>query len=88
MLETNAEVRALVLSLKNNQNQISTCFKLEYFHESSVDSIRFIKTVSLCSDDAELSNTAYSVEDSDGVYYIPDIHGFIGIKHSTTKNHF
>lgn len=55
-------------------------FKLEFFHESSSESIKFMETVGLISDVKELANMASSVENSDGVLFVPEFFGFIGIK--------
>lgn len=74
-------------SVKNKEKKTSTIFKLEFFHESSSDSIRFMQTVGLCSDVTLLSDIASSIEDSDGVYFIPSIYGFVGIKHTTRDHH-
>jgi putative glycerol kinase 5 len=53
--------------------------------------IRFAKTIGLCNDVDELSDMAQSVDDSDGIMFIPKFHsmaGFIGYKQSTTRCHF
>lgn len=74
-------------SIKDRQQKSSTVFKLEFFHESSSDAIRFIQTVGLCSDVAQLSSIASSIDDSDGVYFIPSVYGFVGMKHTTRGQH-
>lgn len=75
-------------SIKNrDQQRPSTIFKLEFFHESSSDAIRFMLTVGLCSDVRQLSSIAYSVENTDGVFFLPTVFGFSGIKHTTTDQH-
>lgn len=62
-------------------------FKLEFFHESSSESIKFMETVGLISDVRDLSEMASSVENSDGVFFIPECFGFIGIKQTTSRLH-
>lgn len=61
------------------------------FNETGV-LIRFAQTVGLCSDPMELSGLATSVQDCDGVTFVPKfsnngITGFTGFKSSTTKEH-
>ena len=73
-------------SIKNQLQKTSTTFKLEFFHESSSDAIRFLNTVGLCKDVTQLSRIASSIPDSDGVYFIPSVYGFVGMK-QTTKDH-
>lgn len=74
-------------SIKTSQPKFPTIYKLECFYETSADSINFIKTVGLCDDVSELASIANSVEDSDGVFFVPEINGFVGIKPKTTKSH-
>lgn len=74
-------------SVKNEQKKPSTNFKLEFFHETSSESIRFMQVVGLCSDVRQLSDIARSVDDSDGVFFIPEFFGFDGVKQSTTNCH-
>lgn len=75
-------------SIKNIQKpKAATVFKLEFFHESSVDAIKFAEMLGMCSDVRDLSSIAYSVDNSDGVFYIHGIHAFVGIKQTTTKAH-
>jgi glycerol kinase len=74
-------------SFKNAQNKTSTTFKLEMFLPSSIDSIKFIKTAGLCSDESEMSGIATAVGDTDGVFFLPEIYGFIGIKQTTNNQH-
>jgi putative glycerol kinase 5 len=59
------------------------------FNESSTV-IRFAMTVGLCSDVKQLSTMAFSVQNSDGVFFIPkfvSMAGFVGFKNSTTREH-
>lgn len=59
------------------------------FNESSTV-IRFAQTVGLCSDVKQLSAMAFSVQNSDGVFFIPEfasMAGFVGYKNSTKKEH-
>lgn len=74
-------------SIKNKQQKPSTIFKLEFFHESSSDAIRFMLKVGLCTNVRDLSNIACSVDDSHGAFFLPTVFGFIGIKHTTTDQH-
>lgn len=74
-------------SIKNSHQKTSTVFKLEFFHQSSSDAIKFISTVGLCSDVTQLSGIASSIEDSDGVYFIPSVYGFVGVKQTTRDCH-
>lgn len=74
-------------SIRDHRQKPSTVFKLEFFHESSSDAIRFMLTAGMCSDVRQLSSMAYSVDNSDGVYFLPAVFGFTGIKHSTTDHH-
>lgn len=74
--------------IKNSyQLKATSVFKLEFFHETSVDSIKFAKTIGLCSNVDELSEIAYSVDHADGVFFIPGIRAFVGIKQTTKKSH-
>lgn len=77
----------VAFSVKNEQKKSSINFKLEFFHETSAEAIRFMKVVGLCSDVRQLSDIAQSVDDSDGVFFIPEFFGFDGIKQSTTNRH-
>ena len=74
-------------SIRNQSMKATTVFKLEFLHESSADSIKFMQTVGLCSDVSELSEIASSVECSDGVFFILECFGFVGIKQSTKREH-
>lgn len=61
------------------------------FNETGV-LIRFAQIVGLCSDPNELSDLASSVQDCDGVTFVPKfsnngVTGFTGFKSSTTKEH-
>lgn len=59
------------------------------FNESSTV-IKFAQTIGLCSDVKQLSSMAFSVMNSDGVFFIPkfvSMAGFVGFKNSTTKEH-
>ncbi|CAO1315205.1 unnamed protein product [Diamesa tonsa] len=61
------------------------------FNETGV-LIRFAQIVGLCSDPKELSDMASSVQDCDGVTFVPKfsnngVTGFTGFKSSTTKEH-
>lgn len=62
-------------------------FKLEFFHESSSESIKFMETVGLISDVRDLSDMASRVSSSDGVFFIPECFGFTGIKQTTNRLH-
>lgn len=74
-------------SFANEAKKRSTIFKLELFHESSSDAIKFMQVAGLCSDISQLSDIAQSVDDSGGVFFIPEFYGFKGIKQSTTSYH-
>lgn len=59
------------------------------FYESGT-LIRFAKSVGLVSDVKQLSQMAFSVPNSDGVFFLPKfatMAGFVGFKHTTTKEH-
>lgn len=62
-------------------------FKLEFFHESSSESIKFMETVGLISDVRDLSDMASRADNSDGVFFIPECFGFIGMKQTTNRLH-
>lgn len=74
-------------NVKSLAQKNSTIFKLEHYHPSSADSIKFAKTVGLCSDVSELSDIAMSVVSTGGVFFVPKLCGFHGIKQTTTKAH-
>lgn len=78
-------------STQSKGKQSSTVFYTERsFNDSSVV-IRFASNIGLCTDVNQLSDMALSVDDSDGVIFIPKFYslaGFVGYKQSTTKNHF
>lgn len=68
----------------------SRVFYTERSFNESANVIKFAKTVGLCNDIRELSDIAFSVSSTDGVYFIPNFNslfGFIGHKNSTTKKH-
>jgi glycerol kinase len=74
-------------SVKTRMIESETTFKFEFFHKHSADSIHFIKTTGLCPEEKNMSHMAFSVEDSDGVFFIPEVCGFVGIKQATKKQH-
>ncbi|KAG5677421.1 hypothetical protein PVAND_007179 [Polypedilum vanderplanki] len=81
MIAWNTETRS--------KKQSNVYYSEYHFHESS-KLIRFAKTVGLCNEVGELSDMAQSVNDSDGIIFIPKFNsmaGFIGFKQSTTKCH-
>lgn len=67
-----------------------TVYYLEYGFHSSSTIMRFAKTIGMCSNESELSELAISVDDTDGVYFLPNFRslaGFVGMKSSTRKSH-
>ena len=76
---------------QTRKKQQSMVFYTERQFNDSSTVIRFAKTIGLCTNVEELSDMALSVNDSDGVMFIPKFHslaGFVGYKQSTTKCHF
>jgi glycerol kinase len=65
----------------------STVFKVEFFHEYSVDSIQFLRITGLCEDVTKLSDIAYFAEHTDGVFFLPHTFGFVGVKQTTKSKH-
>jgi putative glycerol kinase 5 len=78
-------------NLQTKKKEQSIVYYTERQFNDSSTLIRFAKTIGLCTNVEELSDMALSVDDSDGVLFIPKFYsmaGFIGYKQSTTKNHF
>lgn len=76
--------------LSTKRKRTSRVFYTERGFNESATLVRFAKTVGLCSDVKQLSDSAFSVPDSDGVFFIPKFNsmaGFVGYKNSTTKEH-
>ena len=76
--------------LSTKRKRTSRVFYTERSFNESASLIKFAKTVGLCTDVKELSDSAFSVPDSDGVFFIPRFNsmaGFVGFKNSTTKEH-
>lgn len=76
--------------LSTKKKKDSRVFYTERAFNESATLIKFAKTVGLCTDIKDLSDAAFSVPDSDGVFFIPkftSMAGFIGYKNSTSKNH-
>lgn len=76
------------LSTKRKRNW--TVFYLEYGFNCSSTIVRFAKTIGMCSNESELADLAVSVDDTDGVYFLPNFRslaGFVGMKSSTQKCH-
>lgn len=53
--------------VKNSQGKSLKVYKLEFFHNNSVDAIKYIKTLGLCDNDKEMSKIAMDAGHSDGV---------------------
>lgn len=76
--------------LTTKRKRTSRVFYTERGFNESSTVIRFAETVGLCSDVKQLSTMAFSVPNSDGVFFIPkfvSMGGFVGYKNSTTKAH-
>lgn len=67
-----------------------TVFYLEYGFYQSSQIMRFAKTVGMCESESELTKLATSVDDTNGVFFMPNFQslaGFIGTKTTTSKAH-
>lgn len=52
--------------------------------------MRFAKTIGMCENESELSDLAASVDDTNGIYFMPNFQslaGFVGMKTTTRKCH-
>lgn len=76
--------------LTTKRRSSSRVFYTERGFSDSASVIKFAKTVGLCNDIQELSDVAFSVSSTDGVFFIPSFKsmaGFVGLKNSSTKAH-
>jgi putative glycerol kinase 5 len=77
--------------LTTKRKRTSRVFYTERGFNESSTAIKFAQTVGLCNDVKQLSSMAFSVVNTDGVFFIPkfaSLAGFMGFKNSTTtKEH-
>lgn len=76
--------------LTTKRKKTARVFYTERGFNESATLIRFAQTIGLCSDVKQLSEMAFSVNDSDGAFFISNfisIAGFVGFKNSTKKEH-
>jgi putative glycerol kinase 5 len=76
--------------LSSKKKRPSRVFYTERGFTESSTLIKFALTVGLCSNLRDLSNMAFSVSDTGGVFFIPkfsSMAGFVGFKNSSTKEH-
>lgn len=76
--------------LSTKRRRPSRVFYTERGFKESATVIRFAKTVGLCNDIKELSDIAFSVSSTEGVFFLPKFistAGFVGYRNSTSKAH-